>query len=154
VSYYQKVLQPGETVRQVARLHWITFARAIGVLIAAICVLALALSYGNHEQQQAGLYVALALGAIGVLLWIGAAMRRVGVEMVVTDRRVIYKRGFIHRYTVEMNVSKIETVDVLQSFWGRLLGYGTVLIRGTGSTFEPLPRVAHPLALRNAITAG
>ncbi|HKM62890.1 MAG TPA: PH domain-containing protein [Acidisphaera sp.] len=154
MSYYQKVLQPGETVRQVARLHWITFARAIGVLIAAICVLALALSYGNHEQQQAGLYVALALGAIGVLLWIGAAMRRVGVEMVVTDRRVIYKRGFIHRYTVEMNVSKIETVDVLQSFWGRLLGYGTVLIRGTGSTFEPLPRVAHPLALRNAITAG
>ena len=154
MSYYQKVLQPGETVRQVARLHWITFARAIGVLIAAVCVLALALSYGTHEQQQAGLYVALALGAIGVLLWIGAAMRRVGVEMVVTDRRVIYKRGFIHRYTVEMNVSKIETVDVLQSFWGRLLGYGTVLIRGTGSTFEPLPRVAHPLALRNAITAG
>ena len=46
-----------------------------------------------------------------------------------------------------------ETVDVLQSFWGRLLGYGTILIRGSGSTFEPLPSVARPIALRNAITA-
>jgi uncharacterized membrane protein YdbT with pleckstrin-like domain len=154
VSYYEKVLQPGETVREVARLHWVTFSRAIVLLLAAVCVLLVALSYGDHDQQQAGLYVALGLGAIGVLLWIAAMLQRVGVEMVVTDRRVIYKRGVLHRYTIEMNVSKIETVDVVQGFWGRMLGYGTILIRGTGSGFEPLRKVAKPLALRSAITAG
>jgi uncharacterized membrane protein YdbT with pleckstrin-like domain len=67
---------------------------------------------------------------------------------------VIYKRGFINRYTVEMNGSKIETVDVAQSFWGRLLDYGTVVIRGTGTTIEPLSMVAAPLKLRSAIVAG
>jgi uncharacterized membrane protein YdbT with pleckstrin-like domain len=125
------------------------------LVFLAVCVLVVALTYGTTpEQHLAGLYAALALGGLGVLMWILAALRRSGVEIVVTDRRVIYKRGVFHRYTVEMNVSKIETVDVLQSFWGRLLGYGTVLIRGSGSTMEPLPRVARPLALRNAITAG
>ena len=154
MSYYKKVLQPGETVRQVGHLHWILFGRAIALLVAAVGVLALALSLGNHEQQQAGLYVALVLGGLGVLFWLTTAMHRSGTEIAVTDRRVIYKRGVFRRYTVEMNVSKIETVDVVQSFWGRILGYGTVLIRGTGSGFEPLRTVAKPLALRNAITAG
>ena len=43
-----------------------------------------------------------------------------------------------------MNVSKIETVDVAQSIWGRLLDYGTVVVRGTGATIEPLSTVAAP----------
>ena len=53
-----------------------------------------------------------------------------------------------------MNITKIETVDVEQSIAGRLMGFGTVLIRGTGAGFEPLRRVADPLALRSAILVG
>ena len=49
---------------------------------------------------------------------------------------------------------KIETVDVTQSVWGRIFGYGTVVIRGTGGGIEPLRGVAAPIALRNAILLG
>ena len=66
---------------------------------------------------------------------------------------MIYKRGFISRHTVEMNMDKVETVDVDQSFMGRLLDYGTIHVLGTGQGIESLRRVAQPLALRNAITA-
>jgi hypothetical protein len=58
------------------------------------------------------------------------------------------------RHTVEMNVSKIETVDVEQGLAARIWDYGTVLIRGTGSGFEPLIGVGAPLSIRNAIVAG
>jgi uncharacterized membrane protein YdbT with pleckstrin-like domain len=91
---------------------------------------------------------------LGGLVFLGAWIRRKGTEIVVTDRRVIYKRGFIARRTVEMNISKVETVDVEQSIAGRLLGYGTVLIRGTGESLEPLRHVEAPLTIRNAITVG
>ena len=70
-----------------------------------------------------------------------------------TDKRVIYKRGVLSRYTVEMHTSKIETVDVDQGILGRLLGYGTVEVRGTGSGIEPLRYIGHPLEIRNAIIA-
>jgi hypothetical protein len=50
-----------------------------------------------------------------------------------------------------MNMNKVESVDVTQDIFGRLLDYGTVLIRGTGAGLEPLANVASPLALRNAI---
>lgn len=53
-----------------------------------------------------------------------------------------------------MNVTKVETVDVLQTFWGRIFGYGTVRAIGTGASLETLPYIASPLQLRSAIIAG
>ena len=97
---------------------------------------------------------AAALAVLGLLVLLAAWIRRHATEIVVTDRRVIYKRGILSRHTVEMNVSKIETVDVEQGLWARMMGYGTVLIRGTGSGIEPLRGVGHPLTIRNAIVAG
>ena len=74
-------------------------------------------------------------------------------EIVVTDRRVIYAHGFIQRHTVEVHMDKIESVDVDQSVLGRLLDYGDVTIRGTGTTLEPIREVDRPIALRNEVTA-
>jgi hypothetical protein len=53
-----------------------------------------------------------------------------------------------------MNVGKIETVDVEQGVGGRIWGYGTLLIHGTGSGFEPLVGIGAPLLIRNAIITG
>ena len=74
-------------------------------------------------------------------------------EFAVTNRRVIYKRGFITRHTAEMNMDKVESVDVDQSMLGRMLGYGTIHVLGTGQGIEHLHRIANPIALRNAIIA-
>jgi uncharacterized membrane protein YdbT with pleckstrin-like domain len=67
---------------------------------------------------------------------------------------VIYKRGFIWRHTVEMNMDKVETVNVDQSILGRILSYGTIHILGTGQGIESLHGIGSPVAVRNAITAG
>ena len=71
----------------------------------------------------------------------------------VTDRRVIYAHGFIQRHTVEVHMDKIESVDVDQSVMGRILDYGDVTIRGTGTTLEPIREVDRPIAFRNEVTA-
>jgi uncharacterized membrane protein YdbT with pleckstrin-like domain len=72
---------------------------------------------------------------------------------VVTDRRIIFKEGFVRRRTMEMNMNKVETVDVIQSIAGRIFNYGAILIRGVGSSYEPLRLIADPLTLRTAIIA-
>jgi uncharacterized membrane protein YdbT with pleckstrin-like domain len=74
-------------------------------------------------------------------------------EIVVTDRRVIYAHGFIQRHTVEVHMDKIESVDVDQAVLGRILDYGDVTIRGTGTTLEPIREVDRPIELRNEVTA-
>lgn len=163
MAYYTKVLLPDEQIRAMGRLHWAIYVRAwIALTFGLIAGLA-ALYYRNaalesRQDWQVSLPAGLGIAAVILLLagfvWgLGAWIRRNTTEIVVTDRRVIFKEGFVRRRTMEMNTSKIETVDVIQSIGGRLLDYGAIVIRGTGSSYEPLGMIAEPLRLRTAIIA-
>jgi uncharacterized membrane protein YdbT with pleckstrin-like domain len=149
MSYYEKVIQPGEILRHVGTLHWIIYVRAMLVLVLALAVFIWYLIDGYEPLK----YVAWVLGLLWLLVLLRAWIRRTTTEIVVTDRRIIYKTGLVSRRTVEMNMTKVETVDVVQSIPGRMFDYGTILIRGVGSSYEPLRQIAHPLPLRNAILA-
>jgi len=153
MAYYTKVLQPDETVKVVGRLHWSIYIRGLVVLAVAVVMLVGSLRLSDPEGQRYAQWAAGVVGVLGLLLLLGAWIRRRATEIVVTDLRVIYKVGVLSRRTVEMNVSKIETVDVEQGLAGRIWDYGTLLIRGTGSGFEPLEGVGSPLSIRNAIVA-
>jgi uncharacterized membrane protein YdbT with pleckstrin-like domain len=154
MPYYTQVLQPDEQVRVVGHLHWSIYLRGLLVLAVAVVVLVLSSGIPDPDWERYAQWGSAFIGLIGLILLFRAWLRRHATEIVVTDRRVIFKRGFLSRYTVEMNVSKIETVDVEQGLGGRIWNYGTVLIRGTGSGFEPLVGVGAPLQIRNAIVAG
>jgi uncharacterized membrane protein YdbT with pleckstrin-like domain len=81
-------------------------------------------------------------------LWISPIIRQKTSEFVITNKRIIMKTGLISRKTFEMNLQKIESVNVDQSFWGRLLGFGTVSIVGTGGSRESLADISEPLLFR------
>ena len=69
-------------------------------------------------------------------------------EYAITNKRVIIKIGLISRKTLEMNLSKIESVNVEQSIFGRILGYGAITIIGTGGTRETFSDLANPIQFR------
>jgi uncharacterized membrane protein YdbT with pleckstrin-like domain len=154
MAYYTKVLQPDETVKVLGRLHWSIYLRAVLVLVIAVAVLVGSVWLPDPAWQYFAVLASGAIAVVGLVLLLVAWIRRRATEIVVTDRRVIYKRGLITRHTVEMNVTKIETVDVEQGLGGRIWGYGTVQIRGTGIGIEPLVGVGSPLSIRNAIVVG
>ncbi len=76
---------------------------------------------------------------------------RATTEIAVTSSRVIYKRGMISRYVAEININRIEGINVFQSFWGRVFNYGRLVIRGLGVGEVILPPIADPLTFRKAI---
>src|SRR5476649_2758554 len=154
MSYVRSVLQPNEKILIIGKLHWILYVPA---LLALLVVITLAVAKYKFEDGRTLHYlflVAITLfGGITVVCLVRAWFVRWITEFAVTDRRVIYKRGFISRHTVEMNMDKIESVDVDQSLLGRLFNYGTIHVLGTGQGIESLRRIGAPLELRNAITA-
>jgi uncharacterized membrane protein YdbT with pleckstrin-like domain len=77
-------------------------------------------------------------------------LQRALSEFVITNRRIIIKTGFIARSTFEMNLSKIESVNVEQTAMGRILNYGSITIIGTGGTKETFHNIAKPLSFRKA----
>jgi uncharacterized membrane protein YdbT with pleckstrin-like domain len=156
MKYVQRVLQPDERVLHQAHLHWLIFLRAIGFAVLALAFLIAELSTGANEPVIATTLIVIAcfFGLLAAETALKAWIRRVTTEFAVTDRRVIYKTGLFSRHTLEMNRSKVESVDVEQPFLGRVFGYGTVILRGTGATREPIYHIADPLTFRSFITAG
>jgi uncharacterized membrane protein YdbT with pleckstrin-like domain len=149
MKYVDEVLQPGETVLFVSTIHWLVYWPAILLIVAAVAA-ALLLPPGGSPLVP---WVSFLCFAIGLVSAARAWFKRWTTEIAVTDRRIIYKRGFIRRHTIEMNMDKVESVDVNQSLLGRLFGYGDVLVRGTGVGFEPLQMIESPIEFRNAVTA-
>lgn len=124
-SYVESNLMAGETVVYRAEISLWSVAHLIffGVLLLA--------AYG---------------AGIVLLLW--AYIRYRTTEFAVTDKRIIAKTGLISRNTVEMFLDKVESLHVEQSVPGRILNFGTVTIRGTGATEEPITNISAPLVLR------
>ena len=154
MNYVERILQPGESVLHAARLHWFIYLKGLALLLLAlVCVM---FAVGSNEPGiSIPLWLAAGvLGLLGAVLAIAALIEQATTELVLTDRRVIYKRGLLKRHTMEMNRSKVETVSVNQSVLGRLLNYGTVIVRGTGGSLEPIRKIDDPLTFRSHITAG
>ena len=157
MSYLEASLVPGETVVYQTRLHWLVMLRHIllGLLLfaGAGALLSYFINHPGLSNTDAHLTEggAAALLICGIAAVIAGMVRRDATEMAVTSRRVVVKQGLVSRKTVEMLLSKIETIEVSEPMMGRMFGYGSITIVGTGGTSEPFHKIAHPLQFRGAV---
>lgn len=157
MSYIKHVLQPDEKIAMVGRLSWIVYRRAIFYLAFGIVLVVLEQLYWSEAwHKDYAIYAAASIFGLATLVAaFHAWLLRYTTEIAVTNKRIIYKRGFITRHTAEMNMDKVATVDVDQSILGRLFDYGSIRIVGAGGStgIERLDCIGAPIALRNAIDA-
>jgi uncharacterized membrane protein YdbT with pleckstrin-like domain len=145
VAYVDKVLEDGEHVSYRGRLSPISFLLGATILIVGVLIMV------AGAGVTALWYFGVAVAVIGALEIGRTWIRRVTTEIAVTDRRVILKRGLISRRTLEMNLTRIESVDVRQGIAGRILNFGDVVIRGTGSGMEPIRGIDSPIEFRRRV---
>jgi uncharacterized membrane protein YdbT with pleckstrin-like domain len=149
MSYLDKILEPGEIVRYRTTISWTVYGNGIVVGLASLVC-----AYFGFKAAIGWLFaVSGALAAIALVVLALALLKRASTEIAVTDRRIVFKRGLLRTHTVEMNMQKVESVDVDQTLLGRLFDYGDVTVRGVGSTFERLDFIDAPLRLRTTVTA-
>ncbi|MGL5359519.1 MAG: PH domain-containing protein [Shewanella sp.] len=85
---------------------------------------------------------------LGLVLWIAAAIRYFSTELAITNKRVIAKFGFISRTTIEINIQKIESIQVNQGILGRIFNFGSIVVSGAGNPQAPVPGISSPLNFR------
>jgi uncharacterized membrane protein YdbT with pleckstrin-like domain len=158
LSYAEKHLIAGETVHYETRLHWIVMVghaliAAVLVLVGAAVLLVPANAVNSATASYSGALRWAGIGcflAAAVFFGIGL-VRRNATEMAVTNKRVIVKTGIVDRRTIELLLQRIESIAVEEPGMGRILGYGTVIVRGTGGTPEVFPQIARPLEFREQV---
>jgi uncharacterized membrane protein YdbT with pleckstrin-like domain len=141
VSYIDENLLPNEHVVYRADLHWIIFARAILVLVVGLVLVFV------PRIAQASVVVLL----IGVVMLVPPFVAYRTTELGVTNKRVIVKTGLFRRRTLELLLRQVEAILVDQSLLGRLFGFGSITLTGTGGVREIFHRVRDPLELRRRI---
>jgi uncharacterized membrane protein YdbT with pleckstrin-like domain len=153
ISYARTIIDNDEKIKYIASVTLlILFQPILAIFIALfISIVFLKDTVQNHDLN-------IFLFIFGPSLLIGALVQLVKLffyifttEIVKTDRRMIFKRGFVARDTIEIPLSQIESVNVNQSILGRIFGFGDLLIIGTGGTHQDIKYIANILKFRKAI---
>ena len=139
MSYVEDSLTDGEELKYKTKLHWVIFVDSVGAIALSFLI-----TQVNH------LLAAFVLAA-GVIVFIIDYLDYLTSEFAITNKRVIMKKGFIARMTHEIGLEKIESIDVSQSIFGRLLNYGTVFINGTGTSSQPFKEIAKPIEFKKVV---
>jgi uncharacterized membrane protein YdbT with pleckstrin-like domain len=126
-TYIERSLGQGETLVAKAHFHWSYSLKAwLSLIFLGWCI-------------------------IGIFIFFKMMIRKWSTEIGVTSHRFVEKTGLFTLSTNEIALPNIEGVQVHQSFWGRMLGYGHVKIEGTGIDSVEMPNIADPVAFRAAL---
>lgn len=168
--YVQQSLSPDEEIIHIGHFHWFYTMTAIlaivwGIIGCVAVIVGAVYVQGNYmggfeatswlgKVQE--LHPGVRIGAFfvfifGVLRFASMMVTKASTEIAITNTRLIFKRGLVARYVGEMSIDRIEGVNVLQSVWGRIFGYGRVMVRGMGVGEVILPNISNPIAFRRAI---
>lgn len=155
MSYIQQSLAPGEQIVALFRLHWLVWWRVWLVLLIGVIAIVFVLTMGAKQFGSMSLGsvwgIALIVAVIALLIALYEWLMLHAIEQGVTNHRVILKTGLFSRQSTELRLASIETVDLKQSFWGRVFRYANIEITGRGETAMFLQRVADPIGVKRAI---
>ena len=139
MSYIEKNLMNGESVVYRTNLHWVVFLWPIIWLVVAIIFF----SSGGDAAAVGGLFILIA-----ILTGISSFINFKTSEFGITNKRVLVKVGFIRRNSLEVLLTKVEGIQVNQGILGRILGFGSITVSGTGGTKNPFHKIDAPLEFR------
>lgn len=151
-SYVKRAMQPNEKVVYAAQLHWIIYktgilttilGAALGGCAVPFASLLVGDKWGSYIDTPAK-WISVGLVALGTLHLLISFIRQMTTELVITDQRVIAKHGWIATTSYELMMTKVEGATIDQTVLGRMLGYGTLMVKGTGGGISPIDHVADP----------
>lgn len=168
--YVQQSLGPDEELVHVGHFHWVYDIKAYMAIVWGV-VISVAVIWGSiFAYKQLGYYpqdipllmavknlhpglriFAFIVFILGVLSFAQMMIIKATTEIAITNNRLVFKKGLVARHVGEISIDRIEGVNVLQTFFGRIFNYGRLAVRGMGVGEVVLPSIADPIAFRKAI---
>jgi len=145
MSYIDSNLLDGEHVVFRTRLHWLLF---MGPVLLIVIVLLPGAGFLASSTWSGYAWIPMALAA---LVLVTTFIKRQSSDFAVTNKRVMMKVGVFSTRSIELLLNKIEAIAVEQSLLGRMVGFGDIVITGSGGTKEAFARIQSPLEFRRAV---
>lgn len=148
-GYVDDHLLEGETIVYGAKVSPIA-AFMPAIVLGAVCFGLGFLVAATLGPSSASIF--FALGVVCEVFAIPAGFLRMRfAEFAVTNRRVISKDGVLRTHSLEINLNQVESTTVHRDIPGRLFGYGSIVVTGTGGSHDPFKGIDRPFELRSAV---
>lgn len=155
MRYIHKTLLDDEQIIYMTHPHWIVYVPSVSCMLVTLLIAFFGYRLPGMHLVIAGFsfyWVLLAgLCIFSLVAWLKAFILHRCSEFGVTNKRVLIKMGWIRRDALEIFLDKIEAIHVDQTVTGRLLGYGALVVVGTGGSKDPYPNVPKPLHFRKIV---
>jgi membrane protein YdbS with pleckstrin-like domain len=132
-------LHPNEKIVLRAEIHPGIYWKTMALFFVSILVMLKAF------------YLGAFLMLVSVIMYIFSQLTKHYLLLVLTDQRVLMRSGILNLETIQMHYNRIESVEIFWTPMGRILGYGTIMITGTGSRVTSIPFVANALEFRSKV---
>lgn len=168
MSYVQKIIAADEKILSITHLHWIYVVEGIFWLLLFLILGRITDHYlwiltGSNEIgffkldfwvfhfDERRMPVTWLFGMAGFVIFLPLFLKYVSVEVGLTDKRVIYKKGLILIQVQQVDLIDMRSENVNHGWLGWLLGYGRLHLDCRFIGDLHLPAVVKPYHLVRAI---
>ena len=168
MGYVEQLLSKGEVIVVRSRQHWValvTSALANGFIFVMSVVLGsflnnqllnTSINVGNIDLIDfvaRAIQIAAIIGMLFAVVRFGwNALQWWSEEYIITDRRVLQSEGIVNKRTSDSALEKVNDVVLVQSFLGRILGYGDLeIVTGSDIGVNQLTRLRDAVTFKTAM---
>ena len=143
MSYVKGTLSQGEEIKETVKLHWFNYLRSF--FLGLIMLFVVVVYFIVPAKELVILFLFLLFGFLYDILTLCT------MEMVVTNKRVVYRKGIISIKTEELRTDKIESIEVMQSILGRIFRFGNICFSGLGISKVEFKGIDNPWAVKSKV---
>jgi len=134
MGYPRKLLSADEDVELDLHPHWKALVRPVLALLVVVPLASYGAARAPEGSGRAPVQIAIGVVAVALLVWLTLMpfLRWVTTHYVVTDRRLITRRGIIARNGRDMPLSRINDISFSHTVFERILGCGTLVVESAG----------------------
>jgi uncharacterized membrane protein YdbT with pleckstrin-like domain len=151
LTFPRRLVHDNEEVLLDAHPHWWQLVGpTFGTVVLVGGCTAISLVWSGAPRWSR--WALLGVGAVAVCWFLGRLARWRATELVLTTRRVIYRRGVVSRASREIPLSSVQDVSFAQSFGERMIGKGRLWVQSAGvHGEEPIQDVRRPAVVQGLI---
>lgn len=143
MAFPEALLARGERVVLHKHPHWKVLVFPTVMLLIVIAAVAFMITWIRKWDNE-GLtthvwwYVAVIVIAVVLVLWwcVVPFLRWSTEHFVLTTGHVFFRTGILHRRQHQIPLIRVQNIETVVTFWGRLLGYGSLIVDSAAD--EPL----------------
>lgn len=100
--------------------------------------------YGYGDSSLSWLIILILTIVVGIISYYSIKKS----VLLITNHRIVLKKGLIIRKVLELPIDRWESVWVVETLFGRICGYGIVAFRGVGSSMGIAAPIKDAFAVR------